>query len=206
MKIDVKDIQNKVIASVELSDDVFGLPERKDILHRVVRWQLAKRRCGNHKTKTISEVSGTGKKPWNQKGTGRARAGTLRNPIMRGGATIFGPVVRDHSHDLPKKIRALGLKTALSSKMSSGTLTVIDSLDLKTNKTKDLIQILKNFGFKSALFIDADQVNENFAYAASNIMGIDALPHQGLNVYDILRRDNLILTKAAIEKVEGRLK
>lgn len=206
MKIDVKDIQNKTVASVELSDEIFGLPERKDILHRVVRWQLAKRRSGNHKTKTISEVSGTGKKPWNQKGTGRARAGTLRNPIMRGGATIFGPVVRDHSHDLPKKIRALGLKTALSSKMSSGSLVVIDSLDIKSNKTKDLVTILKNFGFKSALFVDADQINENFSCAASNIIGIDALPHQGLNVYDILRRDNLILTKAAIEKVEGRLR
>ncbi len=206
MKIDVKDIQNKTVASVTLSEEVFGLPERKDILHRVVRWQLAKRRSGNHKTKTISEVSGTGKKPWRQKGTGRARAGSLRNPIMRGGACVFGPVVRDHSHDLPKKIRALGLKTALSGKYKSGELVVVDSLDLKSNKTKDLVKILENFGFKSALFIDADQVNVNFACAASNIVGIDALPHQGLNVYDILRRDNLILTKAAIEKVEGRLK
>jgi large subunit ribosomal protein L4 len=206
MKIDVKDIQNKVVDSVTLSEDVFGLPERRDILHRVVRWQLAKRRSGNHKVKTISEVSGTGKKPWNQKGTGRARAGTLRNPIMRGGATVFGPVVRDHSHDLPKKIRSLGLKTALSAKYNSGSLVIVDSLDLKSNKTKDLVKILDNFGFKSALFIDADQVNENFACAVSNIVGIDALPHQGLNVYDILRRENLILTKAAIEKVEGRLK
>jgi large subunit ribosomal protein L4 len=206
MKIDVKDIQNKTVASVTLSEEVFGLPERKDILHRVVRWQLAKRRSGNHKTKTISEVSGTGKKPWRQKGTGRARAGSLRNPIMRGGATIFGPVVRDHGHDLPKKVRALGLKTALSVKHKAGSLVVIDSLDLKSNKTKDLAKLLENFGFKSALFIDADQINENFACAVSNIIGIDALPHQGLNVYDILRRENLILTKAAIEKVEGRLK
>jgi large subunit ribosomal protein L4 len=206
MKIDVKDIQNKTVASVTLSDEVFGLPERKDILHRVVRWQLAKRRSGNHKAKTISEVSGTGKKPWRQKGTGRARTGTLRSPIFRGGATIVGAVVRDHSHELPKKIRALGLKTALSIKAKSGTLTVIDSLELKSNKTKDLAKVLENFGFKSALFIDADQIDANFANAVSNIIGIDALPHQGLNVYDILRRENLILTKAAIEKVEGRLK
>jgi large subunit ribosomal protein L4 len=206
MKIDVKDIQNKTVDSVTLSEAVFGLPERKDILHRVVRWQLAKRRSGNHKAKTISEVSGTGKKPWRQKGTGRARAGSLRNPIMRGGATIFGPVVRDHSHELPKKVRALGLKTALSAKAKAGSLVVIDELALKTKKTKDLAKILDNFGFKSALFIDADQIDENFACAVSNIIGIDALPHQGLNVYDILRRENLILTKAAIEKVEGRLK
>jgi large subunit ribosomal protein L4 len=206
MKIDVKDIQNKTVGSVTLDESVFGLPERKDILHRVVRWQLAKRRCGNHKVKTISEVSGTGKKPWRQKGTGRARTGTLRSPIFRGGATIHGPVVRDHSHELPKKVRALGLKTALSAKFKSGSLVIVDNLDVKSNKTKDVAKILDNFGFKSALFIDADEINANFANAVSNIIGIDALPHQGLNVYDILRRDNLVLTKAAIEKVEGRLK
>lgn len=206
MKIDVKNFENKTVDSVTLSESVFGLPERKDILHRVVRWQLAKRRGGNHKTKNISEVSGTGKKPWRQKGTGRARTGTLRSPIFKGGATIFGPVVRDHSHELPKKVRALGLKTALSLKAKNGSLTVVDSLDLKSGKTKDLAKVLESFGFKSALFIDADQVNPNFSNAVSNIIGIDALPHQGLNVYDILKRENLVLTKAAIEKVEGRLK
>jgi large subunit ribosomal protein L4 len=172
----------------------------------VVQWQLAKRRSGNHKTKGISEISGTGKKPWKQKGTGRARAGSLRQPQMRGGATIFGPVVRDHSHSLPKKVRALGLKCALSAKQEAGELIVLDSFDLKSNKTKDFLSIMTKLELKSALFVDADAINDKLVNATSNVIGVDVLPHQGLNVYDILRRDKLVMTKAALEKVESRLK
>lgn len=206
MKVDIKDLQNKTVGSLTLSEEVFGLPERQDILHRVIRWQLAKRRAGTHKTKDVAEVSGSGKKPFRQKGTGRARAGNIRSVLRRGGGTAFGPVVRDHSHGLPKKIRALGLKTALSIKQQAGELLIVDNLNLKTAKTKDFVKILENLGIKSALIIDADAIHQNVSAAASNVIGIDVLPHQGLNVYDILRRDNLILTKAAIEKVEGRLK
>ena len=206
MKLDIKDLANKTVGSVTLSKEVFGLPERKDILHRVVRWQLAKRRAGTHKTKDVAEVSGTGKKPFRQKGTGRARAGSLRSALRRGGGVVHGPVVRDHSHDLPKKIRALGLRTALSVKHQAGDLIVIDSLELKSGKTKDFSSILKKMGIKSGLFIDADAIPEATKQAAANINGIDVLPHQGLNVYDILRRQNLVMTKTAIEKIEDRLK
>jgi large subunit ribosomal protein L4 len=206
MKIDVKDLSNKTVGSLTLSEEVFGLPDRADVLHQVVRWQLAKRRCGNHKTKDVSEVSGTGKKPWRQKGTGRARAGTMRSPIMRGGGTSHGPVVRDHSHKLTKKYRALGLKTALSVKHRAGELIIVDSLDVKSTKTKDFAGMLTKMGIESGLLIDADSIPDNLKNAAANLVGIDVLPHQGLNVYDILRRDNLVMTKAAIEKIEGRFK
>lgn len=206
MKVDVKDLSNKTVGSLTLSETVFGLPERKDILHRVVCWQLAKRRAGTHKTKDVAEVSGTGQKPFRQKGTGRARAGSLRSALRRGGGVAHGPVVRDHSHSLPKKFRALGLKIALSIKQKAGELIVVDSLETKSNKTKEFAGILNGMGVRSALLIDADSVPEQTAKAAANIIGIDVLPHQGLNVYDILRRQNLIMTKAAIEKIEDRLK
>lgn len=205
MKIDVKDLSNKTVGSISLAESVFGLPERKDILLEVIRWQLAKRRSGNHKTKDMAEVSGSGKKPFRQKGTGRARQGNKRNALMRKGGIPHGPVVRDHSHKLPKKVRALGLKTALSVKQSAGQLIVVDSFDLKSLKTKDMVKSLESMGIQSGLFIDADQISENFSKAASNVIGIDVLPHQGLNVYDILRRDHIVMTKAAVEKIEGRL-
>lgn len=206
MKVDVITLDNKSAGSVELAEDIFGLDVRGDLLHRVVRWQLAKRQAGTHKTKGISEISGTTKKPFRQKGTGHARQGSLRSPQYRGGATIFGPVVRSHAHDLPKKVRKLGLKTALSAKAKDGKLVVLDTAASESGKTKDLAAQLKALGWNSALVIDGDAVNEGFARAARNIVGIDVLPQQGANVYDILRRDTLVLTKDAVAKLEERLK
>jgi large subunit ribosomal protein L4 len=206
MKCDVINLDKKSVGSVELQDTVFGIEVRGDILHRVVRWQLAKRQAGTHKTKGISEVSGTTKKPFAQKGTGSARQGSLRSPQMRGGAVIFGPVVRSHAHDLPKKFRSLGLKTALSSKAKDGKLVILDDTSVKDGKTKSLISQLKTLGWTSALVIDGEKVDESFARAARNVPGVDVLPSQGANVYDILRRDTLVLTKAAVEKLEERLK
>lgn len=206
MKCDVINLDKKSVGSVELQDTVFGIDVRGDILHRVVRWQLAKRQAGTHKTKGISEISGTSKKPFRQKGTGSARQGSLRSPQMRGGAVIFGPVVRSHAHDLPKKFRSLGLKTALSSKAKDGKLVILDGTSVKDGKTKSLISQLKTLGWTSALVIDGEKVDESFARAARNVPGVDVLPSQGANVYDILRRDTLVLTKAAVEKLEERLK
>ncbi len=206
MKADIINLDKKSVGSLDLADDVFGATVRPDIMHRVVRWQLAKRQAGTHKTKVVSEVSGTTKKPFAQKGTGGARQGSLRSAQMRGGGVIFGPVVRSHAFSLPKKIRALGLKSALSSKAKEGKLVVLESIESAKGKTKDLAKSLKKLGWTSALIIDGAEVNEAFAKAARNIVGIDVLPTQGANVYDILRRDVLVLTKAAVEKLEERLK
>ena len=206
MKADVINLDKKSVGSVELADAVFGAEVRADIMHRVVRWQLAKRQAGTHKTKVVSEVSGTTKKPFAQKGTGGARQGSLRSAQMRGGGVIFGPVVRSHAFSLPKKIRALGLKSALSSKAKEGKLIVLDAVESEKGKTKDLAKSFKKLGWTSALIIDGAEVNDQFAKAARNLVGIDVLPTQGANVYDILRRDVLVLTKAAVEKLEERLK
>lgn len=205
MKIAVKNLQNAEVGQIELKPEIFGLELRSDILHRVVNWQRAKAQTGNHKTKTISEIQGTTKKPYKQKGTGNARQGSLRSAQMRGGATIFGPVVRSHAYDLPKKIRTLGLKMALSSKAAAGKLLILDSTDVKSHKTKELVGAFGKLGFNSAVIIDGETVGENFSRAARNIPHIDVLPAQGANVYSILRRDTLVLTKAAIEKLEERL-
>jgi large subunit ribosomal protein L4 len=179
---------------------------RRDILARVVNWQLAKRRAGTHKAKGISEISGTSKKPYKQKGTGRARQGSLRSPQFRGGAVIFGPVVRSHEFDLQKKVRRLGLKTALSAKQAEGKLVVIDNAAVTEAKTKALRDRLAALGWGSVLIIDGAEVNEGFARAARNLPRVDVLPQQGANVYDILRRDTLVLTRAAAEQLEARLK
>jgi len=209
MKLKVTDIDKKAKGEVEIDDtvfaDIFGREVRKDILARVVNWQLAKRRQGTHKTKEIGDVSGTTKKPYRQKGTGNARQGSLRSPQFRGGATIFGPHPRDHAHDLPKKVRRLGLKTALSAKHKDGKL-VIWTATAGTGKTKDLNAKLKKLGWASALVIDGPEVDEKFARAARNIPNFDVLPQQGVNVYDILRRDTLVLTKGAMEHLVERLK
>lgn len=205
MKVPVKTLDNAAAGEIELSEAVFGLPTRADLLHRMVNWQLAKRRAGTHKTKGISEISGTTKKPWRQKGTGRARQGSLRSPQFRGGAVIFGPVVRDHAHSLTKKVRKLGLRTALSSKAAEGKIVVLDDAATDSFKTKELAAKLKALGLTSALIIDGDAVNENFGLAARNIPLIDVLPQQGANVYDILRRDTLVLTRAAVQRLEERL-
>jgi len=206
IKCDIISLENKKVGQIELSSEVFGLPVRRDILTRVVNWQLAKRRAGTHKTRGISDISGTTRKPWKQKGTGRARQGSLRSPQFRGGAVIFGPVVRDHGYSLQKKVRRLGLMTALSSKLAEGKLFIIDSLEQNSSKTQDAVKNLEKLGVTKALFVDGIEVNKNFALATRNIPYIDVLPQQGLNVYDILRCETLILTKAAVESIEQRLK
>jgi large subunit ribosomal protein L4 len=206
MKLAVKDLDNQDVGSIDLAEDVFGLPVRRDILARMVNWQLAKRRAGTHKTKGISDVQGTTKKPWRQKGTGRARQGSLRSPQFRGGGIIFGPVVRSHEFGLQKKVRRLALKTALSAKQAEGKLVVLDAAKLSDGKTKVLAQRLEKLGWHSVLIIDGPMVDENFARAARNLPQVDVLPQQGANVYDILRRDTLVLTRDAIQHLEARLK
>ncbi|BBK43941.1 50S ribosomal protein L4 [Allostella vacuolata] len=192
--------------TIELDETVFGVPVRGDLLARMVHWQLAKRRAGTHKTKQIGDIAGTTKKPWRQKGSGRARQGSMRSPQWRGGAVIFGPVVRDHGYDLPKKVRALALKTALSSKQAEGKLVVIDDAKLPEAKTKALVQRLGKLGWSSVLFIGGTEIDQGFARAARNLPQVDVLPQQGANVYDILRRDTLVLTRGAVEALEARLK
>ncbi len=192
--------------TIELDEAVFGVPVRGDLLARMVHWQLAKRRAGTHKAKQIGDIAGTTKKPWRQKGSGRARQGSMRSPQWRGGAVIFGPVVRDHGYDLPKKVRALALKTALSSKQAEGKLVVIDDATLPEAKTKALMQRLGKLGWSSVLFIGGTEIDQGFARAARNLPQVDVLPQQGANVYDILRRDTLVLTRGAFEALEARLK
>ena len=204
MQVTVKTLDNKEAGKLKLQDTVFGVEARADILHRVVNWQLAKRQAGTHSTKRIQDVSGTSAKPFKQKGTGRARQGSLRSPQMRGGATMHGPLPRSHEHKLPKKVRTLGLKMALSAKQQSGDLVVVDSLDVKGAKTKDLIKSFDAAGMSSVLVIDGAAVTESFAKAASNIPGVDVLPVQGANVYDILKREKLMLTKEAVTALETR--
>jgi large subunit ribosomal protein L4 len=206
MRLTVHNLDNQEVGDIELSDEVFGLPVRNDILARVVNWQLAKRRAGTHKTKGISEIQGTTRKPYKQKGTGRARQGSLRSPQFRGGARIFGPVVRSHGFDLQKKVRRLGLKTALSAKQSEGKLVVIDAAHIDEPKTKALRMRLTTLGWDSVLIIDGPTIEEGFARAARNLPRVDVLPQQGANVYDILRRDRLVLTRQAVQYLEARLK
>lgn len=206
MKCDVISLDNKKVGDIELDNDIFGVEVRTDILARMVNWQLAKRRSGTHKTKTRSEVWGTTRKPFNQKGSGRARQGSVRAPQLRGGGTVFGPVVRDHSHKLQKKVRKLALKTALSVKQAEGKLVILDTAKLKNPKTGDLKKNINKLGWSSALVIDGTEVDQNFMLAAANLSSIDLLPSQGANVYDILRRDTLVLTRDAVEKLAERLK
>lgn len=206
MKVKVVTLENKAAGEIEIADSIFAAPVRKDILHRAVIWQRAKAQAGTHKTKGISEISGTGKKPFKQKGSGNARQGSMRSAQMRGGATIFGPVVRSHAIDLPKKVRKLALKVALSSKQADGTLVVVDSFDIKAPKTKAMVELFAKNGWDAPLFIDGTIVNESFAKAARNIKFVDVLPQQGANVYDILRHKQLILTKDAVKHLEERLK
>lgn len=206
MKIKVVTLENKDAGEIELADGIFGIAVRKDILHRMVQWQRAKAQSGTHKTKTISEISGTGKKPFKQKGSGNARQGSMRSAQMRGGSTIFGPVVRSHAIDLPKKVRKLAMRVALSSKQADGTLIVIENTDVKVSKTKAMVELFSKNGWDAPLFIDGTVINENFAKAARNIKFVDVLPQQGANVYDILRHKQLILTKDAVKQLEERLK
>ena len=206
MKLTVRNIDNEEVGDIELADEIFGLPIRRDILARVVNWQLAKRRAGTHKTKGISEIRGSTKKPYKQKGTGRARQGSLRSPQFRGGARIFGPVVRSHAFDLQKKVRRLGLKIALSAKQDEGKLVVIDAAHIGEAKTKALRARLAVLGWDSVLIIDGSVIEENFARVTRNLPRVDVMPQQGANVYDILRRDTLVLTREAVRQLEARLK
>jgi len=206
MKLQVKNLDNQDVGEIELADEVFGVAVRRDILARMVNWQLAKRRAGTHKTKGVGEISGTTKKPYKQKGTGRARQGSLRSPQFRGGATIFGPVVRSHEYGLQKKVRRLALRCALSDKAKDGKLVVLDQAALSDGKTKALKQHFEKFGWESVLIVGGESLDENFARAARNLPKVDVLPQQGANVYDILRRDMLVLTRDAVQHLEARLK
>lgn len=204
MKQDILSLENKTVGSIELNESIFGLEVRADILQRVVRWQLAKLQSGNHKTKGRSEIALTGKKPFKQKGGGRARQGSLKASQFRKGGVVFGPIVRDHSHELTKKFRALGLKTALSAKAKEGNLVIVDAAKVSSPKTKDLRSILSVCGLNSCLVIDGKEVDTNFALASRNIINVDVLPVVGANVYDILRKEKLVLTKDAVACLEER--
>ncbi len=206
MKYDVINLEAKPVGSIELADAVFGAPVREDILARVIQWQLDKRRAGTHKTKDLGEVSGSGKKPFKQKGTGRARQGQHRAPQMYHGGVAFGPVVRSHAYSLNKKIRALGMRVALSLKAKNGKLFILDDMSADQPSTKAFKTAFDKNGWKSVLFVAGEQVNENFALSARNIVNVDVLPSQGANVYDIIRRDVLVLSKEAVAALEGRLK
>lgn len=203
MDVSVKTLAGEDAGTVTLPDETFGLEPRADILHRVVRWQLAKRQAGTHKTKPRSEINATGKKMYRQKGTGRARHSDKKATQFRGGAKPHGPRVRSHAHDLPKKVRALGLKLALSAKARGEGLIVLDRAELEAAKTKALAANFAALGVRSALVIDGN-VNDNFARAARNIPQVDVLPVAGLNVYDVMRRDTLVLTRSALEGINAR--
>lgn len=205
MKAAVVNLENKKVGEADLADAIFGIAERSDVLARAVFWQQAKSRAGTHKTKGVSEISGTTKKPWAQKGTGRARQGSLRSPQFRKGAVIFGPVVRDHAHELPKKFRRLALCMALSAKLKAGKLIVLDVAKAESPKTKDMAAKLSKLGADRALIIDGANLDAHFALAVRNLPFVDLLPEQGANVYDILRHDTLVLTKNAVEQLQARL-
>jgi large subunit ribosomal protein L4 len=205
MKLKVIKIDGASAGSVELGEDIFGLDPRVDILHRVVRWQRNKAQAGTHKVKTRSETSYSRKKIYRQKGTGGARHGDRNAPIFRKGGVYKGPTPRSHAHDLPKKVRSLGLKHALSAKAKEGALVILDKA-VASGKTAELAKQVKELGWKRALVIDGAEVNGEFAQAARNIEGLDILPTIGANVYDILKRDTLVLTKAGVEALEARLK
>ena len=206
MKLAITTLDGAEAGSVTLSDEIFGLEPRADILQRVVRWQLAKRQAGTHKTLGRSEIDRTKKKIYKQKGTGGARHGAASAPQFRGGGRAFGPVVRSHAHDLPKKVRALALRHALSAKVRAGGLVVWESAHIEEAKTKTLRTSFEKAALKNALIIDGAEPRTKFAVAARNLPEIDVLPIQGVNVYDIMRREKLVLTRAAVEALEARFK
>lgn len=205
MKVELKSIGSKKSGNIELADTVFGITPREDIVARVIKWQLAKRRAGTHKVKSRSEIAKTGAKMFRQKGTGRARHGPASVVQFRGGGVVHGPVVRDHGHDLPKKVRKLGLRSVLSAKAAAGKLIIVDKLQ-SDGKTASLKSKLNSLGASNALVIGGETLEINFMRAASNIPLVDVLPSQGLNVYDAVRRDMLVMTKEAVSFTEERLK
>lgn len=206
MELQVKTLAGGAAGSITVSDEIFGLEPRTDLIHRVVRWQLAKRQAGTHKALQRSEVSGTTKKFVRQKGSGGARHGNRKAPQFRGGGKAFGPVVRDHAHELPKKVRALGLKHVLSAKAKADSIIVVEDAKAAEAKTKALKAQFTSLGLTSALVIDGAELDQNFALAARNIPHVDVLPVQGINVYDIMRANTLVLTKAAVSALEERFK
>ncbi len=206
MKTKIITLDNKAAGEITLSEDVFGAPVRKDILARMVNWQLAKRRAGTHKVKGRSEISGTTAKQFRQKGTGRARRGSGKVSQFRSGGRAFGPTPRSHAHKLPKKVRKLAMRSALSSKQADGDLIILDAAVLKSPKTKDLVGKLEKLGLSNVLVVSGAEVDDNFALAARNVPNLDVLPSVGANVYDILRHQTLVLTKEAVETLEDRLK
>lgn len=206
MKCKVIKLDNSDAGEIDLDDAVFGVAVRKDLLSRMVNYQLAKRRQGTHKTKTVGEIAGSTTKPFRQKGTGRARQGNKRAAQMRGGQTTFGPVPRSHAHDLTKKVRKLALRNALSAKQADGKLVVLDTATASEPKTKAVAAQLASLGWQSALIIDGSETDRNFSLALRNIPGFDVLPQEGANVYDILRRDTLVITRQAVEQLQERLK
>jgi large subunit ribosomal protein L4 len=206
MKLDVTTLEGTSAGSVELDEAIFGLEPRADLIQRCVRWQLAKRRAGTHAVKNRSDINRTRRKIYKQKGTGNARHGAASAPQFRGGGRAFGPQVRSHEHDLPKKVRALALRHALSSKAKDSSLIVVDDVRLDDAKTKSLRERFGKMGLENALIIGGAEIETNFQRAARNIPNIDVLPVQGINVYDILRREKLVLTKAAVDALEARFK
>ncbi len=206
MELKVTSLDGKKTGSVTVSDAIFGLEPRTDIIHRCVVWQLAKRQSGTHAVKNRADIHRTGKKMYKQKGTGGARHGSARVPQFRGGGRAMGPVARSHAHDLPKKVRALALKHALSAKVRAGGLVIWESADVENAKTKTLRATFEKAALKNALIIDGAAPHAKFAVAARNLPEIDVLPVQGVNVYDIIRREKLVLTKAAVEALEARFK
>jgi large subunit ribosomal protein L4 len=206
MKLDVTTLDGGTDGSLELNEAIFGLEPRADLLARCVRWQLAKRRAGTHAVKNRSEIDRTTKKIYKQKGTGSARHGAASAPQFRGGGRAFGPQVRSHEHGLPKKVRALALKHALSSKAKDAAIVIVDDVKLAEPKTKALVERFGKLGLANALIIGGAEIDVNFGRAARNIPNVDVLPVQGINVYDILRREKLVLTKAAVDALEARFK
>jgi large subunit ribosomal protein L4 len=206
MELEISTLDGTAAGTVDLPDAIFGLEPRPDILHRCVRWQLAKRQRGTHDVKNRSEINRTGKKMYRQKGTGSARHGPAKVNLFRGGGRSFGPTPRSHAIDLPKKVRALALKHALSAKARDGGIVVLEKASVAEGKTKALRSSFAQLGLTSALIIDGAELDANFALAARNLRNIDVLPVQGINVYDILRREKLVLTRAALQALEARLK
>jgi large subunit ribosomal protein L4 len=204
MKMEVNSLDNKKIKDIDLDKQIFGVELKEEIIYRMVRYQMAKRRSGNHKTKGISEISGTTKKPFKQKGTGSARQGSKRSPQMRGGAVIFGPQVRSHAHKLPKKIKKLALKMAISKKVKDGKFKIISELKISKPKTNLFRSKLSSLKLESVLFIDGKDIDNNFLLAAKNVPKIDILPVAGINVYDILKRDFLVLSENAVNGIKER--
>jgi len=206
MKLEITTLEGQSAGSVDVDDAIFGLEPRADLIHRYVRWQLARRQAGTHASQGRSDVSRTRKKIYKQKGTGSARHGAASAPQFRGGGKAFGPVVRDHSHDLPKKVRALALRHALSAKAKDGSIVVLDKAAVAEPKTKALRGQFGKLGLINALVVDGSELDANFSLAARNIPNVDVLPVQGINVYDIIRREKLVLTRAAVDALEARFK